>query len=59
MEQVAEALKQLKVNGEWSDKSQWAFEEIKSKAWDSDLVILDGYELEAVLNAIIELYGTN
>lgn len=57
MKQVAEALKKLQVDGKWTPEAIEAFDAIKPKAWDRDLVILDGYEIDAVLNAIISIYG--
>lgn len=50
MKEVAEALKQARVNGEWDQKTISAIE------LECDIDLLNS-EVEAVLNAIISIYG--
>lgn len=50
MEQVAEALKQLRINEEWDEKL------ISKIELECDVDLLNS-EVKAVLNAIISIYG--
>ena len=56
MEQVAEALKQLKSNGEWGKD---VINIIGSEIYKNSDEFLSVSEIEAVLNAIIEIFDTN
>ena len=53
MEQVAEALKQLRVNNNWDREFIKAIEE----ECDYEDISIWQSEIEAVLNAIISIYG--
>jgi len=57
MEQVAEALKQLQVNGEWNFDLSDFLDKIRTNVYDQNGLYFSETDVMATLDAIVEIYG--
>ena len=57
MEQVAEALKRLQVNGEWNFDLSDFLDKIRTNVYDHSGLYFSETDVMATLDAIVEIYG--